>query len=115
MAFNFQKIEAVKFGNFEVVPQMTAEAHLRLSQLKIDKADLDEAAKVIAECFGENAEKVEAFLKQNRLTMEYQRLQTYLLQGQRGLDLLEQLMKESVEANMSKAMAEVEADETSAE
>lgn len=104
MAFTFPTIEPVKFGDFEAVPKMTAEAQLRLSQLKISPENLDEAAKAIAECFGENAEKVEEILRANRLTMEYQRLQAYLLQGQKGLELIDKLLEESINDNLEKAL-----------
>lgn len=93
MAFNLSKIEAVKFGDFELEPQMDREQLLRVRSLKIDQDDFSEASEVLSKCFGsENTVRVKEFMEKNMFYMDYIRLQTYLTQGNGGLADLDRRM-----------------------
>lgn len=81
MAFRFQKIEKVGFGDLEVEPKMTEEQRLRLHNLKIDPENLTEASDVLSQCFGAYAADVNNFMKKNMFFNDLVRLQMYLTQG----------------------------------
>lgn len=86
MALELSTIEAVKFGDFEVVPQMDKEQALRVRSLKIDANDFTEAIDVLSKCFGaENTTRVKEFMEKNLFHLDFIKLQIYLTQGDQGL------------------------------
>lgn len=99
MALQISKIEAVKFGDFELIPDIDKEQRLRVKNLEIHQDDYDEAIDILSRCFGsKNTEKVRKFMSKHMFYLDFVRLQTYLLQGESGL--------ESLNENMDKLMAE---------
>ncbi len=110
MALTLAKIEAVRFGDFEVVPKFSQEQMLRVKNLKITEDNLEEARDVISKCFGDDTEKVKIFMEKNLFLMDYTKLQVYLTQGQSGLDNFEKRMDRFMDKEMDKAM-EAKADE----
>lgn len=104
MALTLAKIEAVRFGDFEVVPKFGQEQRKRVQNLRITEENLDEARDVIAACFGDDSEKVKDFMKNNLFLMDYVKLQTYLTQGQFGLDSLEKRMNRYMDKEVDKAV-----------
>lgn len=107
MALTLSKIEAVKFGDFEVIPQMDKEQKLRVRNLKIDQDNYEDAIDVLCRCFGsENSEKVREFMARNMFYMDFIRLKTYLSQGESGLKSLDERVDKFVEKEVEKKMAE---------
>lgn len=107
MALTLSKIEAVKFGDFEVVPQMDKEQKLRVRNLKIEQDNFEEAIDILSRCFGsENTEKVRDFMSNNMFYLDFMRLQTYLTQGESGLKSLDERMDRAIDKEMEKRMAE---------
>lgn len=103
MALTLAKIEAVKFGDFESVPKFGQEQKLRVQNLKISEDNLDEVRDTLSKCFGDDADKVKAFMEKNMFLLDYTRLQVYLTQGQSGLDNFERRMDRFMDKEMDKA------------
>lgn len=104
MALTLSKIEAVKFGDLEVVPKFGKELELRIRNLKITDDNLDEAADLISQCFSDKAAEVKEFMTKNLFMMDYTKLQIYLTQGQSGLDSFEKRLDRFMDKEMEKAM-----------
>lgn len=106
----FDKIKAVRFGDIEAVPQMTQERRLRVTALKIDARNVEEAASTLSACFGEKAEEVRAFMVANMMVIDLVRLQSYLAGGASGLKEIdsktEALMKKQVDDAYEKIKAQ---------
>lgn len=102
MALTLAKIEAVKFGDFEAVPKFGQEQKLRVQELKITEDNLDEVRNVLSACFGDQAEKVKDFMRDNLFLMDYTRLQVYLTQGQSGLDSFERRLDNFMSKELEK-------------
>lgn len=117
MALHFSELEKISFGSLEIVPKMTQELRLRVADLKIKPNTLDKARKVMSECFGEYAEEVNDFMKQNFSQMDFVRLQTYLVQGDAGLEDLNRRMDAIMDKQIEKALekATEDAEETADE
>lgn len=106
MALTLSKIEAVKFGDFELTPQMDKEQKLRVRNLEIEQDNYDPAIDVLSRCFGsENTEKVREFMARNMFYMDFIRLKTYLSQGESGLKSLDERVDKFVEKEVEKKMA----------
>ncbi len=103
MALTLAKIEAVKFGDLEVVPKFGKEQELRVRNLKITEDNLEEVAEVMSQCFGAYAADVKDFMLKNLFIMDYTRLHIYLTQGQSGLDSFEKRLDSYMEKEMEKA------------
>lgn len=85
----FGKIEPIEFGDFESIPKVTSELRLRLRTLKFEtEAQAAEGKKVLAECFGEDQERVLAFMNEHMTDLNLRILQAYLLGGPQMLDML---------------------------
>lgn len=107
MALTLAKIEAVKFGDFELVPQMDKEQKLRIKELNIDQNDFTEAIDILSRCFGsENTERVREFMQKNMFYLDFVRLQTYLSQGESGLNSLDERMEKFMDKEMEKKIEE---------
>lgn len=104
MAFNFSKIEAVRFGDFEVVPKMDREQKLRAQSVKVTEDNLEEVQDVLSACFGVDAARVKEFMKANLFLQDYIQLQIYLTQGQRGLDSYNKRLDIAMEKEMDRAL-----------
>lgn len=104
MALTLSKIEAVKFGDFEVVPEFGQEQKLRVQNLRIKEDNLEEVRSTLSQCFGDKASEVKAFMEKNMFMMDYVRLQIYLTQGQSGLDSYEKRLDRFMDKEMDKAM-----------
>lgn len=104
MAFNFQKYEAVGFGDFQAMPKMDQEQELRVSTLEIKKENLEEVREVLSDCFGDKAAEVKAFMKDNMFLTDFLRLQVYLTQGASGLKDFERRMDQLFDKQISEAL-----------
>lgn len=104
MALSLSKIEAVDFGGIQVIPKLDRTKLLRLREIEIKEENLDEAAEVLADCFGSHKAEVEEFLKKNPFITNYTRLKIYLTQGQNGLDSYEKSMDTLMTEQMGKVM-----------
>lgn len=108
MALTLSKIEAVKFGDFEVIPQMDKEQKLRVRNLEIKQDDFDEAIDILSRCFGsENTEKVREFMSKHMFYLDFIRLKTYLTQGESGLKSLDDRMDRAMDKEMEKKLSEI--------
>ena len=105
MAFTYNriKLEPVDFGDFTSQPVVTAESRLRLSQMELKADNLEDYAETLANCFGNDAEKVLSVLKENPILTEYARLQVYLLRGDAGIKDLEAFTQKFMENQAAKA------------
>lgn len=90
MALEFNKIEAIKFGDVVVEPKVDVETRLRLQTTKLSTAqDITEAIDVIAGCCGDKAEQVKEFIANNLGVMDIMRVQAYLAGGKTLLDAID--------------------------
>lgn len=109
MAISFDKLEAVGFGDFEVMPQMDKEQQLRVKALEIKDNNLDEAIEVLSACFGaENTAKIKEFMQKNMFQMDMIKLRTYLTQGNEGVKSLQSRMDRIIDKKMDEALAAME-------
>lgn len=92
MALQFKEgLDAIQFGGLTVQPKLDVEKRLRLQNIKLDDANgIKEAIKVIASCFDDKANDVEAFINQYMGLNDIARLQVYLVGGD---SMLEQVDK----------------------
>lgn len=97
MALSFKKntLEAIDFGGLVVQPKVDIESKLRLQGLKLDSAaGVGEAIQVIAECFGDEAEKVAEFMRSSFGAIELAQLQAYLVGGETMLERVNAKLEE---------------------
>lgn len=109
MALAFSKIEALKFGNLEVVPQMGAEQRLRVKTLEMKEENIEEIREVLSACFGEKAAEVKAFMEANLFLFDLMQIQIYLSQGQSGLDNLNKRMDKFMDKKIEQLVDKEEA------
>lgn len=105
MSLKLSNLEPVNFGGFTAMPRLGQEQRLRVQSLEIEEDSLDNAREVIAQCFGDDGERVKEFLAQNPFRTDYIRLQIYLTQGQSGLDNFERRMDSLMAKEMDKVQA----------
>lgn len=105
MALAFSKIEALKFGDLTVTPHMDAEKRLRVRNLKMKEANLPTIIETLSACFGDKASEVAAFMKDNLFLMDLIQIQTYLSQGQTGLNALNDRMDKFMDKEIDKVLA----------
>lgn len=111
MALTLSKIEAIKFGDFELTPQMDKEQKLRVRSLEIDQNDFSDAIDILSRCFGsDNTERVRRFMEKHMFYLDFVRLQTYLTQGESGLASLDERMDKFMEKEMEKKIQENKAE-----
>lgn len=106
MTLKFSGLKPVEFGDNAYKPILDADKRLRLSQLKFaTNAQIEDADKVLASCFGSSEAEVLDFLRSDMPVAEKQLLQIYLTQGERGLELYDEIRKEAMESKLQ-ALAE---------
>ena len=98
----FNKIEAVRFGDFKAEPEaVNAETKLRLQALKFEtEQQVEEARTALSNCFGAKAADVKEFMIRNMYPNDLQELQIYLTQGPQGLATA----NKAVETQLQKAL-----------
>lgn len=98
MALKFEKKEAIEFGDLKVAPiKIDVEMRLRLQGLAFKtEEELEEAKKLLSECFGGNAGAVKKFMDENMSAMDLQILQGYLLSGPTVMRMMIQELAGSV-------------------
>lgn len=100
MDLQFDKIKKIGFGDMAVAPKITPELRMRLKTLDLKtESGLDEAKEVMSSCFGDKAKKVREFMDENMTDVNLSMLQTYLIAGKQGLDLIREELLKSVERN----------------
>lgn len=97
MALEFNKIQPVRFGDFEAVPKVTTSAKMRLREISFKtQEEISESKSILAGCFGKNEDKVLDFMNENMSTFDMQRLQAYLLGGDAMLDTFDKAIQEAM-------------------
>lgn len=83
MALQLNKIESVKIGTVEALPQVDGELRLRIGGLKFGTTqEIEEAREVLASAFGDQKAEILKELNDPKLPIfELQRLQAYLQGG----------------------------------
>lgn len=110
MALTLSKIDVVKFGDFELLPQMDKEQKMRVRSLEIKQDSYEDAIDVLARCFGsENTERVREFMEKHMFYLDFVRLQTYLTQGASGLESLDDRMEKMLDKEMDRRLEEARA------
>lgn len=101
----FSKIEKVQFGDLTVEPKINKENLMRLRNLEITDAKLDEAREILSECFGAYATEVRNFMENHMYKSDLARLQVYLAQGAAALDTYDKNVSKALEKQMDELMA----------
>lgn len=97
MALSFKKnaLEAISFGDLVVSPNVDIESRLRLQQTKLGSAsEVMEAIAVMSECFGDKAEAVAKFMKEQMSVVDLAKVQIYLIGGDEMLGKVEKKLDE---------------------
>lgn len=95
MALKFNKLEAVQFGDIVEVPVLDQEKKLRLKTLT--RADSDDAKDKMSACFPQNQASIREFMNEMS-DYDLQRLFTYLVHGESGLELTEKMVSQNMES-----------------
>lgn len=101
----FSKIEKVQFGDLAVEPKINKENLMRLRNLEITDAKLDEAREILSECFGAYATDVKNFMEKHMYQSDLARLQVYLAQGAAALDTYDESVNKALAKHLDEAMA----------
>lgn len=83
----------VQFGNMEAIASMTAERKMRVMGLRLKSdSDFKRAIRVLSACFDKKSNVVAKFMWKNMGTVDLQRLQVYLIGGQKLLTVHDKLL-----------------------
>lgn len=108
MAFKMSKREPVDFGGEVYMPKIDAELKMRIASLSFKTIDdLDEAYSVFGEAFPGHEKDVAKFLRENAGAYGLIELQTYLTQGDEGLDMLHSRVDKFVDKQVDAAISEM--------
>ncbi len=97
----FSGIQPVSFDNRDCMPALDNSKILRLGRLKFDtEANIEEADKILASCFPDDEDFVYEFLSTKMLATDKRILQSYLLNGEKSIAMLDR----SIDALAEKAL-----------
>lgn len=86
----FSGIQAVEFDGRDCMPTIDTGKRLRLSNVKFTTdAEIEKANQVLASCFPDDEEYVLDFLTHKMTPSDKRILQTYLLQGEKAIAMLD--------------------------
>lgn len=99
----FNKMEAVAFGEVVATPNMNAERRARLGSLKLSNEVKQEDLETLASVFPEEyRSKIVEFMSTQMGVTDLIVLQAYLTQGERGLERLSNLDAVAIERSLDK-------------